>query len=64
MAKIASIPPYIEGKPLFCRHPSIVTKILLLGSLQGGGNLLHTSTKSKEEEGGKGPLPQGKPPPS
>jgi hypothetical protein len=62
IAKIASPPLYIEGKPLFRRVPSIVTKILLLDSHQGGGNLLHTSTKSKEEEGARGCRPQGQPP--
>jgi hypothetical protein len=39
MAKIASppLPLYIERKPYFRRNPSILTKILLLGNLQGQG---------------------------
>jgi hypothetical protein len=61
---IASPPLYIEGKPYFWMHPSIVMKIHPLAAAKEGENLLHISTKSKEEEGARGHCPLGQQPPS
>lgn len=57
MAKIASPPLYIEGKPVFWRHPSIVTKILLLGIHQGGGEPSQHQHQHQGRRRGKGTLP-------
>jgi hypothetical protein len=57
MTPVKSPTLYIDRKPYFLKAPPIDKNFLLLGSRQGGGESLHTSTKSTEEEGPRGRRP-------